>query len=145
MMGPTLIHYRKTFASASYLFFAFSMIGHCKEIEWLQAFGTDGEKALIDAFTHEFPFAVHRTCFIHVRRNVKDESSKSSLSHDKQCIILEDIFGKKAGAILCEGLVDVQSEAEFNEKFEIVKMKWMKWEDSEEEIQGFATGLCKTG
>lgn len=90
MLGPTLIHYRKTFAS--YLFFASSMIGRCKQIERLRVFGTDGEKPLIEAFSLEFPFALHLTCFIHVRRNVKEELNKSSLPLDKQTVILDDIL-----------------------------------------------------
>lgn len=49
LIGPVLIHYRKTFET--YLFFASSMIGLKKELQNLHAFGTDGEKALIDAFS----------------------------------------------------------------------------------------------
>ena len=41
MIGPTLVHYRKTFGT--YLFFASSLIGLRPELRALQAFGTDGE------------------------------------------------------------------------------------------------------
>lgn len=71
MIGPTLIHYKKTFQT--YLFLASSMVGLRRDIENLRVFGTDGEKALIDAFSHEFRLAIHLTCSIHVRRNVKDQ------------------------------------------------------------------------
>ena len=76
MIGPTLIHNKKTLQT--HLFFAASMIGLKKELEHLQAFGTDGEKPF-DAFSHEFRFAVHLTCFIHVRQNVKDELVKRNV------------------------------------------------------------------
>lgn len=33
--------------------------------------GTDGEKALIDAFSHKFHLSRHLTCFIYVHRNIK--------------------------------------------------------------------------
>ena len=66
MLGPTLIHYRKSFPT--YLFLASSMISLNRNLEGLRAFGTDGEKALKDAFAHEFKCAVNLTCFIHVRR-----------------------------------------------------------------------------
>ena len=135
MIGPTLIHYRKTFAS--YLFFASAMVGHCKEIEQLRVFGTDGEKALIDAFTHEFPFAIHLTCFIHVRRNIKEELAKNSLPLDVQAIILDDIFGKKIGTTLFEGLLDVNTEAKFDDKLELLQSKWMKQEDVKVEVEAF--------
>ena len=51
MIGPTLIHYRKTFST--YLFYASSMIGLEKNLASLRAFGTDGEKALSDAFLQQ--------------------------------------------------------------------------------------------
>lgn len=114
MIGPTLIHYKKTFQT--YLFFAASMIGLKKELEHLQAFGTDGEKPLFDAFSHEFRFAVHLTCFIHVRRNVKDELVKRNVPDSVQSEILDDIFGKKVGSTLFEGLVDCVNEPSFTEK-----------------------------
>jgi len=52
MIGPTLVHYKKSFQT--YLFFASSLVGLKKELDHLHAFGTDGEKALFDAFSHEF-------------------------------------------------------------------------------------------
>jgi len=60
-LGPIMVHYRKNFQT--FLFFASCMIGLNKNLEGLRVFGTDGEKALIDAFLHEFKFAVHLTCF----------------------------------------------------------------------------------
>ena len=44
MIGPTLVHYCKTFG-----IFALSLISLRPELRALQAFGTDGEKALADA------------------------------------------------------------------------------------------------
>lgn len=55
MICPTLVHYRKTFGT--YPFFASSLIGLRPELRALQAFGTDGEKALADAFGHENRYA----------------------------------------------------------------------------------------
>ncbi len=63
-IGPTLIHYKKTFAS--YLFFASSLIDLRRELQGVRAFGTDGEKPLADTFSHEFRYAVRLTCFIHL-------------------------------------------------------------------------------
>ena len=69
-IGACCIHYKKTFST--YLFFASTVIGQCRKLERVRAFGTDGEQALSDAFKHEFGFAQHLICFIHVQRNVKD-------------------------------------------------------------------------
>ena len=54
-IGPTLVHYRKSFGT--YLFFASSLIGLRQDLLALQAFGTDGEKALANAFGHEYRYA----------------------------------------------------------------------------------------
>jgi len=48
------------------MFFASTIIGQCSNLGGVRVIGTDGEKALIDAFKHEFGFAQHLTCFIHV-------------------------------------------------------------------------------
>jgi hypothetical protein len=48
LLDPLLIHQKKTLQL--YHFFASSMVGLCPRIVKLQAYGTDGEKALSDAF-----------------------------------------------------------------------------------------------
>ena len=48
IVGPACIHIKKSFAT--YLFFAATLIGQCRELEGVQALGTDSEKALLDAF-----------------------------------------------------------------------------------------------
>ena len=62
-IGPILIH--------SFLFFASSLVLLGRELQCLRAFGFDGEKALVDAFVHEFRFAIHLFCLIHARNYVK--------------------------------------------------------------------------
>ena len=70
-LGSLLIHHRKNFAT--YLYFASTLVGLRQELEKLRAFGTDGEEALVDAFSHEFGFVIHLSCMIHLRRNVKEQ------------------------------------------------------------------------
>lgn len=77
MIGPTLVHYKKSFQT--YLFFASSLVGLKKKLDHLHTFGTDGEKALFDAFSHEFQFALHLTCFIHVWKNIKEKLSECAV------------------------------------------------------------------
>ena len=38
-----------------------------------ETIGTDGEEALVDAFSHEFGFAIHLSYMIYLRRNVKEQ------------------------------------------------------------------------
>ena len=66
------------------------------------AFGTDGEESLSDAFGHEFRFSQKLTCFIHVRRNLKDKLNQFNIPVDVSKMILDDIFGKKMDSSLVE-------------------------------------------
>lgn len=54
-----MIQYWKTFYT--YLLFPSTLIGLRPELQGLQAliFGTDEEKALVDAFSHEFHYAIY--------------------------------------------------------------------------------------
>ena len=99
-----MIHYRKNFST--YKFLASCMIAQNRNLVGIRAFGTDSEKPLIEAFLHEFKFAVHLTCFNHVRRNIKDKLHDMKLPDDVQTEILNDIFGRKVGSTQLTGLVD---------------------------------------
>ena len=98
MVGPMLIHYRKTFST--YLFFASCMISLNKNLRRLHAFGADGEAPLTDAFAHEFKKSIRLTCFNHVRRNIKDEMHKLAIPGELQTEVLNDIIGKRIGCSL---------------------------------------------
>ena len=124
-----MIHYTKTFAW--YMFLASSIVGQCRKTKQLRVFGIDGEKALIDAFSQEFPFALHLTCFNHRRRNVKDELCRLALPEDIRSKILDDIFGKKVGSVFYEGLVDAESVPKFTEKLELLQGKWDQHENEQ--------------
>lgn len=121
-LGPVLIHYRKTFST--YLFFASSLIGLSPQLQGVRAFGTDGEQALIDAFSHEFRFSQHLTCFIHVRRNIKEELNKCSIPSEVAKMMLDDIFGRRLGTIFEEGLVDASDDDDFQKKLDALLEKW---------------------
>lgn len=131
MLGPTLVHYRKTFST--YLFFASCMISLNKNLKGLCAFGADGEAALTDAFCHEFPEATRLTCFNHVRRNIKDEMHKLAIPEELQSEVLNDIFGKRVGSTLLTGLVDSQSVTAFENKLAHLMKKWLFYDHDEEE------------
>ena len=126
LIGPTMIHYRKTFHT--YLFFASTLIGLRPELQGLRAFGTDGEKALVDAFSHEFRYAIHLTCFIHFRQNIKRKLQELQYPESAIKEVVSDIFGCKQGSTLSEGLVDSNSDEEFNEKLNLLEERWKQLE-----------------
>ena len=121
-LGPVLVHYRKNFGT--YVFFASTLIGLSHQLQDVQAFGTDGEQALIDAFSHEFTFSRRLTCFIHVKRNIKDKGVECNLPGEFIQHIQDDIFGKKIGGTYYEGLVDVCSETVYDSKLDTVIESW---------------------
>ena len=122
MLGPTMIHYRKNFST--YKFLASCMIAENRNLVGVRAFGTDGEKPLIDAFSHEFKYAVHLTCFNHVRRNIKDQLRVLQIPDDVQTEILNDVFGRNVGSMQLTGLVDSPSTSSFDEKLSTLMTKW---------------------
>ena len=126
LIGPTMIHYRKTFHTD--LFFASTLIGLRPELQGLRAFGTDGEKALVDAFSHEFRYAIHLTCFIHFRQNIKRKLQELQYPDSAIKEVLSDIFGCTQGDTFSEGLVDSNSDEEFDEKLCLLKERWQQLE-----------------
>ena len=100
------------------------MIAENRNLVGVRAFGTDGEKPSIDAFSHEFKYAVHLTCFNHVRRNLIDQLRVLQIPDDVQTEILNDVFGRKVGSMQLTGLVDSPSTSSFNEKLSTLMTKW---------------------
>ena len=134
-IGPTLIQYKKTFHT--YLFFASTLIGLRRQLEALRTFGTDGEKPLSDAFSHEFRYAIHLTCFNHCRQNIKREMQQLGYPESLISGALNDIFGHQEGSTFFEGLVDSSNEEEFESKLAMLKDQW----EEKENIHGTKTGF----
>ena len=135
-IGPILIHYRKNFGS--FLFFSSSLLSLRRELQCIRAIGTDGEKALIDAFKHEFRFATHLYCFIHARNSVKRQLAERKYPESVASEITDEIFGKQVGTTYVAGLVDSPSEEDFFEKLEAKKDDWLERErDNTGVVPGF--------
>ena len=109
MVGPLFIHQQKKFAS--YNFFASSLVGLNSKLKNIHAFGTDGEKALFDAFTSVFTSALHVRCFLHFRGNLEAKLSSLGIPKEDRIEFLHDVFGNPSK--LEEGLVDAADEQEF--------------------------------
>lgn len=123
-IGPMLIHQHKT--TQSYHFLASSIVGLCPELASLQAFGSDGEKALGDGFKLQFQNAMHLLCFIHVKdcivRKLRDIGIFGHSIHS----FLNDIFGKQEATHLFTGLADCKNESTFDEQLLNLKEEWNK-------------------
>ena len=122
LLGPILVHQRMDFAAFNY--FSSTLIGFCKKLRNLRAFGTDGQEALIDAFSHSFPSAVQLRCFIHFKRNISEKLKEYGIPTAVAEEFVSDIFGKYSGSTYSEGLVDSSSEKEFNDRLTKCEAVW---------------------
>ena len=107
MLGPLLVHQKMDFAAFNY--FASRLIGIKKELRNILAFGTDGDKAQVEAFIHSFPCAIQLRCFVHCKSNVHEKLKSLWLSAPICEEFISDIFGKRVGNTFQEGLVDSSS------------------------------------
>lgn len=93
MLGPMLLHQRKTFDT--YNFFFSNLVGLEKEVSLLLAFGTEGEETLIQALGRSFYHALHVRCFGHFKDNCKEQLK--SVPQEIQAEFLADVFGVYKG------------------------------------------------
>ena len=98
------------------------------------AFGTDGEEALVKAFKQQLQFAVHLRCFRHMRQDIKQKlTADMGFPADIASEVLADIFGNKEGPTFFEGLVDCNSEDEYDSKLSML----------EEKLEGYESLRCR--
>ncbi|KAK2562423.1 hypothetical protein P5673_014075 [Acropora cervicornis] len=90
----------------------------------LKTFGTDGERALSNAFREEFPEADHHRCFIHLRKNIKMKMSSLGILGRDQNEFLCDIFGKSVAATSYHGIVDSDDADDFYAKLCSLEKVW---------------------
>ena len=122
LLGPVLVHQSTNFSVFNY--FASTLVGCRPKLRQVLAFGSDGDKALIEAFTHNFPYAIQLHCFIHFQRNVAEKLKNLGFSSAISQEFLDDIFGKQIGNSYQEGLVDCCSADDMDRCLSILKNTW---------------------
>ena len=120
LIGPLFVHVKKDFQA--YHFFASSLVSKRPELAQLQCFGTDGETALVKAFSAVFTKAVHLRCFLHFRQNIERKLQEFGVSSAVIKEYRRDIFGDPRS--LQVGLVDVSSKSELENKLASLEKKW---------------------
>ena len=128
-VGPLLMHQRKDWQT--YSKFAHALVTLKPELEGVLSVGTDGEKALIDGFKRNMRFAVFLRCFLHFKDNIERELGSRGITGDEKKRFVSEIFGKQEGSVKFFGLVDCETEEEFDSKLEGLKVSW---EERENEI-----------
>ena len=128
-----LVHYRKQFCTCHHLFS--TLIGLQPTVRGIEAVGTDGEKALVEAWSQNFPHASQVRCFRHLQQNVEQHLRENQFPSGVVKEYIQDIFGwcDSEGivhegivheGIVHEGLVDCCSADDFNSKLHLIKEKW---------------------
>ena len=122
MVGPIMIHQQKTLEA--YKTFPRFLIDQEKELENLRFYGTDGEENLSDAFQSVFKKSKHIRCFIHFEKNIDRKLVKIGVDSCNSKILKADLLGQQIGATFHEGIVDSDSEEEFEARFLNLKINW---------------------
>ena len=122
ILGPILVHQQKKFSS--YHFFASTLISLCPSLRNIQAFGTDDEAALYQAFHVQLPEATHLRCFRHFRTNLATKLNSLGLPSDIINQYMKDIFGKTIAGVHEVGLVDMENEEEFERRIKSLHETW---------------------
>ena len=120
MIGPLFIHVRKDFSA--YHFFASSLVSQRHELHQLQCFGSDGEAALVKAFSTVFSKASHLGCFLHFRENVERKLRELNIPKETAKEFVRDVFGCVASRQ--RGLVDAKISVELEDMFSSVQQIW---------------------
>jgi len=127
-IGPLLMHQHKDWKT--YSKFAHALTAESSVLEGVLACGTDGEKALIDGFKRNFRFSTFLRCFIHFKDNIKRELGERGFPAGEKQTFIDEIFGRQDGTVKYFGLVDCESEEEFDAKLGSLKDSWLEREST---------------
>ncbi len=134
IIGPVLVHQQVDFASFNY--FASTLVSHDRQLRNILAFRTDGDKAIIGAFSHNFLYALQLRCFVHFKKNVQEKLRSLGLPSGVFELFLSDILGQHRGAWYQEGLVDCSCQRQFDDKLLQLKDEWNRREEPHASASG---------
>ena len=122
LVGPVLVHHRKT--SQSYKYLCTNLVSLNPATKNLLAFGTDDERALVEAFEETFDCAVHLLCERHMQNTLKAKFKALSVPSAYQAQFLQDTFGGASDGEYVPGLVDCRAIEEFQCRLDALEEKW---------------------
>ena len=123
MLGPLLLHTRKTYDS--YFNLPSNMIKLNPLLNGILVTGTDSEENVFRPFSDLCSAVLNQYCSIHCYDNVKDKV-KDVPSIERQQI-MKDLFGKTNLDTHIKGVVDAEGELEFGELLNNFCEKWAKF------------------
>ena len=106
-IGPLLMDQKKD--RKTYSRFANCLVTEKPEISAFLACGTAGEKAIVDGFKRNVPYAIFLRCFIHYKKNVEEHLENRGFGKDLKKLFLDELFGVQNSDKAFCGLVDCSS------------------------------------
>ena len=94
-----------------------------KQLRHVLAVGSDGDEALVQALSHNFPFAQQLRCFYHFEKNIREKLRSLAIPSKVTDEFIHDIFGHRYSQTM-EGLVDCVSIADFESKLDTLEATW---------------------
>ena len=101
------------------------LIGANNKLQNIQAFGTGGDLALVEAFSHNFRDTRQLRYFIHLKRNISDKLKERGIPGKESSEFIADIFGKSCGSSFEEGLVDAEDAKDFECRLSTCEEVWL--------------------
>lgn len=122
-IGPTFIHTGKDTNTFVGLFS--SLLRMEPELKTIQAFGSDGDEAIMNAALICFPDAQKLLCTTHKKENIERKLKGDLRARDTPSRhILYDIFGRETSQVKEKGLIDSTTTASFDKKLMELKSTW---------------------
>ena len=122
-LGPVMICMTKE--EQTYLSFIHCLLHEVPGLgQYLHAYGSDHEAALVNALAAGFPNAKGLLCFIHLKKNIACKLQKLGLSAQARVEICRDIFGKPRGLMW-------EESTQFLERATNLMAKWDEIETKE--------------
>jgi len=122
-IGPTFIHTEK--GTNNFVCFFSSLLRTIPNLRTIQAIGSDGDGAIMNASFVSFQDAQKLLCSSHkkdnIQRKLKNDFRARVVASNH---IIADIFGKDSGSIYEKGLIDSITEQEFDRKVMSLKATW---------------------
>ena len=133
MIGHATTHAQKTFEL--YFTLSHNMLQHNRNIAQMKTFGTDAEVNNFQAFKACFPNADHLLCWIHSKDNVTRKLADLKLRFPKSYI--NEIFGEKSGNVEVKGLLDSESQEEYESEWKRLKKIWLNREKGSNKLVSY--------
>ncbi|CAG2219934.1 unnamed protein product [Mytilus edulis] len=121
-MGPTFVHTKRD--TNNYVSFFSSLQRIDNELKDIQAVGTDGDEALMNAVTVCFQDAQKRLCADHKKTNIKSKLNDLRAAECAKKHVLADIFGENISSTYEKGLIDSETCMAFDRRLRDLKSTW---------------------